>query len=108
GLLDRFARGDLGSLGQALGFGPLARQLGALLSARDLDFTLLGQTSIFGFPVYRKRQLLGFQVLGADRDQRILLDIVALLLAALDLLGQTGQTLGVELIGRVEVLHRGL
>ena len=53
-------------------------------------------------------QLLGLQVLVADRDQRVLLDVVALLLAPLDLLGQARQALGVEGIARVEALHAGL
>ena len=84
------------------------RQLGALLRARDLDLALLRQARVFGFAVDVERQLLGFQVLVADRDHRVLLDVVALLLAPLDLLGQTRQAFGVERVARVEELHRGL
>ena len=68
-----------------------------LVDARDL-----------GLPVDLERQLLGFQVLVADGDQRVLLDVVALLLAPLDLLGQPGQALRIEGVRRIEVLHVGL
>jgi len=44
----------------------------------------------------------------AHLDHGVLLDVVADLLAPLDLLGEPGETLRVEGVGRVEELHRGL
>ena len=83
-------------------------QLGALARARDLDLALLRQARVLAFAVDLERELLGLEVLVADRDQRVLLDVVALLLAVLDLLGQARQALGVEGVARVEELHAGL
>ena len=108
GLLDRFARRDLRRLDFALAGRALACELGALLRSRDFDFALLRQARVLGLAVDIERQFFRFQVLAADRDHRVLLDVVALFLAPLDLLGQTRQTFGVERIARVEELHRGL
>ena len=87
---------------------PLGGHLGALARARDLDLALLRQPRVLAFAVDLERELLGLEVLVADRDQRVLLDVVALLLALLDLLGQPRQALGVEGVARVEELHAGL
>jgi hypothetical protein len=63
---------------------------------------------VLAFALDLERELLGLEVLVADRDQRVLLDVVALLLAVLDLLGQARQALGVEGVARIEELHAGL
>ena len=68
-------------------------------------FTLLLQTRVFAFTVDTEGQLLGFEVLFADRNHRVLFDVIALLLTGLDLFGQAGQTFGVEGVGGVEHLH---
>src|SRR2546430_1347578 len=76
---------------------PLHLQLAGLLQARVLEVT-----------VDVERLPLGVQVLVADLDHGVLLDVVALLLARLDGLRQPRQPLGVEGVRRVEELHRGL
>ena len=106
--VDGLLGGDLRAFGLLLALGALGRHLGALAGARDLDLALLGQARVFALAVDLERQLLGLEVLVADRDQRVLLDVVALLLALLDLLGQPRQALGVEGVARVEELHAGL
>ena len=53
-------------------------------------------------------ELLGLQILVSDLDHGVLFDVVADLLAPLDLLSEPRQALGVEGIGRVEELHGGL
>ncbi len=87
-----------------------ARHLGALASrAADLQLALLRQARVFqrrgrspapGFSVSR--------FLLRICDHRVLFDVVADLLAPLDLLGQARQALGVEGVGRIEELHAGL
>ena len=85
--LDRLLGVDLRLLDLALSLGLLRRDLGALLGAAHRDLALLIEARVFALLLDRQRALLGFEVLGADRDDRILLDVVALLLASLDLLG---------------------
>ena len=104
GLLGR----DLRAFGRLLALRPFGGDLGALAGARDLHLALLRQPRVFALAVDVQAQLLGLEVLVADGDQRVLLDIVALLLAVFDLLGQPRQTLGVEGIAGVEVLHARL
>ena len=106
--LDRLTRHDLRALGLLLALGALARQLGALLGARHLDVALLVQARVLGLAVDVQRPLFRLEVLAADRDHRVLLDVVALLLAALDLLGQARHAFGVEGVARVEELEAGL
>ena len=66
---------------------------------------LLGEARVLALTVDLERQLLGLEVFVADRDQGVLLDVVALLLAVFDLLGEPRQALGVEGVARVEELH---
>ena len=106
--LDRFLRSDLRLLDLALALGLLLRDFGPLLRAAHGDFALLLEARVFAFLLDRQRQLLGLQVLGADGDDRILLDVVALLLARLDFLGQARHAFGVERVRRVEQLDVGL
>ena len=74
---------------------------------RDLHFALLLQPRVLAS---RSMSSAASPLPGSccGSDQRVLLDVVALLLARLDLLGQPRQTLGVERVARVEELHRGL
>jgi hypothetical protein len=107
-LLDLFARRNLGAFGFGVALGPFAGQFGLLAGAANLQFTLLLQAGVFAVAIDLQAELLGLQILVADLDQGVLLDVVAHFLAALDLVGQPGQTLGVEGVGRVEELHVGL
>src|SRR6266480_1477203 len=91
-ILQRLLARDVGTLRR-----PLHLQLAGLLQARVLEVT-----------VDVERLPLGVQVLVADLDHGVLLDVVALLLARLDGLGQPRQALGVEGVRRIEELHRGL
>jgi hypothetical protein len=100
--VDRLFGRDLRALAVLLALRPLGHQLGALARARDLDLALLVQARVLALAVDRERELLGLEVLVADRDQRVLLDVVPLLLALLDRLGEARQALGVEGIARVE------
>ena len=68
----------------------------------------MGQPCIFAVAFDLEALLLGLEILGAHCNGGILLDVVALLLAALDLLGQDCQAFGVEGIGRIEELDVGL
>jgi hypothetical protein len=86
----------------------LADEVGALRRALHLDLALLREPRALELAVDVQRLALGLQVLVADLDHRVLLDVVADLLAPLDLLGQPRQALRVERVRRVEVLHRGL
>jgi hypothetical protein len=107
-LLDRLLGGDLCAFGILLALRALGAQLGTLARAGDFHFALLRQARLLGFAVDLQAQLLGLEVLVADGDQRVLLDIVALLLAPLDLLGQPRQAFGVEGVAGVEEFHAGL
>jgi hypothetical protein len=79
------------------------------LRAAHLDFAFLFQPgNIPDRGLISKLFLSGFEVLALDLDAGVLLDIVAQLLARLDLLGQLGQTFGVEGVVGVEVLDAGL
>ena len=106
--LDLLARGDLGLLGLGLAQRPLARQLGALHGAAELDVALLLQSRGLALALDVERLLLRLQVARADADHRVLLDVVAELAALLDLLDQPGQTFSVEAVRRIEVLQVGL
>ena len=108
GLLDLLARGDLGTLGLRVAQGSLARQLGALDGAADLDVALLIEARRFALALDVERLLLGLEVACADADHRVLLDVVAQLAAVLDLADQLGQAFGVEAVRRVEELQIGL
>ncbi|MGC4023818.1 MAG: hypothetical protein QM744_00725 [Mesorhizobium sp.] len=66
------------------------------------------ELGVFGVARDFERPLLGLKVLGAHSDHRVLLDVVALFLARLDLLGQPGEAFRVECVGRVEQLDIGL
>ena len=103
--LDAFLQRDLGLLGLQLPRCPLGGELRTLRCTLDLDLALLADAGDLGFPVDLECEFLGFEVLVADGDQRVLLDVVALLLAPLDLFGKPGQALRVEGIRRVEILH---
>ena len=72
------------------------------------QLALLFQLSVFFVALDLQRTALGLKVLGADLDLGVLFDIVAQLLAQFDLLGQPRQALGVEGVGWIEMLHRGL
>ena len=108
GLLDLLARGDLGTLGLGVAQGPLARQLGALDGAADLDVALLVEAGGLALALDVEGLLLGLEVARADADHRVLLDVVAQLAAVLDLADQLGQTFGVEPVRRIEELQVGL
>ena len=107
-LLGRLVGGDLRLLRLLVAQRPLARQLGALDGAADLHLALLLQPRIFALAVDLQHAALGFEVLVADLDHRLLLDLVAHLAARLDRLGQLRQALGVEGVRRVEMLQAGL
>ncbi len=106
--LDVLARGDLGALALGLSLGPLARQFAALLGAADLDLALLLEARPLALALDVERLALGLEVAGADRDHRVLLDVVAQLAAGLDVLDQARQALGVEAVRGVEVVEVGL
>ena len=106
--VDRLLGRDLRALALLLALRPLGLQLGALAGAGDLDLALLAEARVLALAVDLERELFRLEVLVADRDQRVLLDVVPLLLALLDRLGQPRQALGVEGVARVEELHAGL
>ena len=107
-LLDRLARQDLGALSLLVAVGPLARHVGALGGALGLDILLLGEPRMLERAIDLQRLPLCVEILVADLDHRVLLDVVPDLLAPLDLLGEPRQALGVEGVRRVEELHGGL
>ena len=106
--LDLMAGGDLGLLRLLLLLGALARDLGALPGPAHLQRPLMIEPGRFARLVDDQGLLLRLQILVPDLDHRVLLDVVADLLAPLDLLGELGQALGVEGVGGVEELHIGL
>ena len=108
GPLDLLARRDLGLLGLGLAQRALARDLGALHGAADLDVALLLEPRGLALALDVERLPLGFEVAGADPDHRVLLDVVAQLAPRLDLLDQPGQAFGVEAVRGVEVFEVGL
>ena len=118
-LLDRAIRLDLGGvrlllcgdpclIRLALAFGLLARHLGRLFGTPHFQLALLLQPREFGVARDRERRAGRLQVLRLDLHARVLFDVVARLLAQLDLLGQLGETLGVKGIVGVEMLDRRL
>ena len=104
----RLARLDLRSLGLLILLRLLARDVGALRRPLHLQLAGLLQARVLEVTVDVERLPLGVQILVADLDHGVLLDVVALLLARLDGLGQPRQALGVEGVRRIEELHRGL
>ena len=107
-LLGRLGGGDLRLLRLLLAERPLAGELGALDGAADLDLALLFEAGIFALALDLEHAPLRFEILVADLDHRLLLDLVAHLAARLDRLGQRGQALGVEGVGRIEEFEAGL
>ncbi len=79
-----------------------------MLGPAELQLLFLCQAGIFALLFDIQALFFGFQILGADLDQGVLLDVVARFLTLLDLVRQPGQPLGIEGIGGVEVLHVGL
>ena len=106
--IHRLARLDLGPLGLLVLLGLLARDLGALRRPLHLQLARLLEARVLQLAIDVEGLALGVQVLVADLDHGVLLDVVTLLLARLDRLGQPGQAFGVEGVRRVEELHRGL
>ena len=86
----------------------LARQLGALQGAAELDVAFLLEAGVLALALDVERLLLGFEVAGADLDHRVLLDVVAQLAPVLDLLDERGQAFGVEPVRRIEEFEVGL
>ena len=105
GFFNLLGRADLHLFGVALALGSLTRNLGFLLGATGRHFALLLQARVLAFAVDAEGELFGLEVLFADRNHRVLLDVIALFLAGLDLFSQAGQALRVKGIGRVEHLH---
>ncbi len=101
-LLRRPGRGDAGFLGLKFERCALAGQLGPLEGAAQLDLALLVEPGIFVFAIDLEHTAVGFEVLGADLDHRLLFDEVAGLAPLLDRLRQLGQTLGVEGVRGIE------
>ena len=106
--LDHLAGLDLRALGLLLLDRLLARHVGALPRARHLQLALLLQARVLEVAVDVERLALGVQVLVANLDHGVLLDVVPLLLARFDGLGEARQALGVEGVRGVEEFHRGL
>ena len=106
--LDDFARGKLRLLRLLVAQRPLLDQFGALAGAADLDLALLLEPRIFGLAVDLQDLALGVEVLGANVDQRALLDLVAHAAARFDRFGELGQAFGVEGVGRIEEFEAGL
>ena len=107
-LLDLLLRTDLRLLGFLVPSRPVPGDRGALLGAADGDLLLLGEAGVMALLVDVQGELLGLQVLVADLDEGVLLDVVAALLARLDLLGEPRQALGVEGVGGIEDADVGL
>ena len=76
----------------------LGRDQCFLLGPLDRDLGLVCQSCIFTVAGDLQAALLRFQVLGPDRDGSVFFDVIPLFLAALDLLRQPGQALGVECV----------
>ena len=106
--VDGFLGADLRLFGLAFPLRLLQRDFGALLGAPHRNLALLLEAGIFGFFFDRQSLLFRLQVLGADRDLGILLDVVSLLLARLDLFGQPRHAFRVERVGRIEHIDVGL
>src|SRR4029077_16827182 len=77
--LHRLARLDLRALRLLLLDGLLARYLGALRRALDLQLAPLLQAGVLELPVDVEGLALGVQVLVPDLDHGVLLDVVSLL-----------------------------
>src|SRR5687767_6331666 len=89
--IDRLARLDLGALGLLLLLRLLARHIRALRGALYLELALLRKACVLELAVDVERLALGVEVLVADLDHRVLLDVVPLLLPRLDRLGEARQ-----------------
>ena len=100
GAVHRLPGADLGALGLLLLVRPLARHVGPLGGALHLELALLGQARVLQLAVDVEGLALGLEVLVPDLDHGVLLDVVADLLAALDLLGEPREALGVEGVRR--------
>ena len=107
-LLDLFFRAELGLSCFLVPGRPVLGDLGPLFGPAHRDLLFLGKTGVVALPVDLQGKLLGFQVLVADLDQGVLLDVVAALLARLDLFGQPRQSLRVEGVGGIEDTDIGL
>lgn len=108
GLLDVALGRDFGFPGGTGLVRPLFGDFRRLSGARDFDLSLLLEAGVLLLFLDGVRQLLGFEVALFDLDARLLLDVVALLAARFDLLGEASQTLRVERVLRVEILLRSL
>ena len=108
GFFDRLARGNLRLLRFGLAKRALARDLGALHRAPDLDIALLVEPRRFAVALDFQRLPLRLEIAGADLDHRFLFDVIAQFAPGLDVLHQVGQALGVETIGGIEEFEIGL
>ncbi len=102
GLLDRLAGGQLGLLGFLVAERALLDEVGALGGLADFHLALLFKAGIFGLAIDFEDLALGVEVLGADIDQRPLLDLVAHAAAGFDRFRELRQALGIEGVGRIE------
>ena len=101
-LFHLLAGADFGFLGLAFEFRPFLGDFRTLLGLPDRNLLLLLQPRVVAVLVDLQRQLLGIQILVADLDRGVLLDVVAFFPPGLDLLGEAGQAFGVEGVLRVE------
>ncbi len=99
---------DLGLLSLVFAQGAFPHQGRALHGPAHLHLALLLEAGIFAVPVDLQRPPLRIEVLVADRQHRVLLDLVAHLAARLDDLRELGETLGVEGVRGVEMFEPGL
>ena len=84
------------------------RDFRSLLSATNRDLALLFQPGVFAFFFDHQSPLFGFEVLCANCNNRILLNIVSLFLPCLNFLCQTSHALRVERVRRIEQAYIGL
>ena len=94
--LDAFARADLRFLSLAFALGLLLGEFGSLGGSPDFHLALLFQARVFALAVDLEHPALRFEILGADLDDRALLDFVAHAAAHFDDLGHPCQSFGVE------------
>ncbi|EGG98507.1 hypothetical protein imdm_2279 [gamma proteobacterium IMCC2047] len=103
-----FCSGNTRFFSNTLLFSFFNRHFRLLFSALLGNFTFLHQSGEFTLLINFQRTLFGFQVLTANLDRCILLDIVTLFLTSLNLLSQLSQTFGVECVGWVEDFQSSL